>query len=116
MYTCEYCIKVASYTGFQLKCIHVTSSSQLKLKVKLAVTSNIALALRLHVHETSKFYLHTAKIFSTLPNGENKTHKNPNAKISRPNFLNLWYRYIKYSSTLTGISAMMIYVNNNNNR
>ena len=36
-YMCEYHIKVASYTGFHLKC-HITNSSQ----VKLAVGSNTA--------------------------------------------------------------------------
>ena len=48
-YVREYCIKVASYTRFHLKHIHISNSSQVKLKVRLDVTSNTALVLILHM-------------------------------------------------------------------
>ena len=38
-YMFKYHIKVASYTGFHLKRTHIANSSQVKLKVKLVVTS-----------------------------------------------------------------------------
>ena len=49
--TIHVCIKVASYTGCHLKHIHIEKSSQVKLKVVLALTFNAALVLRLHVRE-----------------------------------------------------------------
>ena len=64
MCLCEHHIKVASYIGFYVKHIRNASSSQVKLKVKLALTSNTALVLGVHMHDR--------KNVKCLPGDENK--------------------------------------------
>ena len=68
-YVCEYCTKVASYTGFHVKC-HITNSSQVKL----------AQAFKFHMRELSIYT--PLKLFSTLSGGKNKTHKTSKREIS----------------------------------
>ena len=66
----EYRIKVTSYTGFHLKCIHFANSYQVKFKVKLAITSNTALDL------SWESTCVDSKNFAALPGDENKMCKN----------------------------------------
>ena len=63
VYLCAYRMKVASYTGFHLKC-HIENHNFWCCTV-----------LKLHIHELF-LVIHRKKIVTTLPGGENKMHKN----------------------------------------
>ena len=87
-------IKVASYTGFHLKC-HIANSSP----VKLAIISNTALVLRPYVCELEVLIIHHKKFLPLFQITKTKCAKILSAKISRcANFL-MYDTWMYFTST-----------------